>query len=61
MTTKPGRPQAIPPRAYGEVKRLHNLGYGYQRISRLLEAFGVCASQSSVERLLRGRRPYPSN
>ena len=60
MTTKTGRPQAIPKRAYAEVHRLHGLGHGYQRISPMLESLGVFTSKSSVERCVKGLGCYSS-
>ena len=58
MTTKAGRPQSIPPTAYAEVNRLHGLGYGYQRISAMLEERGIFTTRSSIYQLLNGLRPY---
>ena len=55
---KLGRPQAIPPKVYGEVTRLHSLGYGYQRIVSMVAGQGVYATKSSVARLIRGQAPY---
>ena len=61
MTAKTGRPQAIPPTAYQEVFQLRSLGMGFRKIATALEAKGIFTSRSSVERLVRGQPPYPTN
>ena len=53
-----GRPASIPEWAFGEVFRLHSLGYGCRRIVRSLEEAGVFTTRSSVSRLLNGQTPY---
>ena len=53
-----GRPASIPQWAFGEVFRLHGLGYGCRRIVRSLEEAGVFTTRSSVSRLLNGQPPY---
>ena len=53
-----GRPTSIPQWAFGEVFRLHSLGYGCRRIVRSLEEAGVFTTRSSVSRLLNGQAPY---
>ena len=53
-----GRPTSIPQWAFGEVFRLHSLGYGCRRIVRSLEEAGVFTTRSSVSRLLNGQLPY---
>ena len=53
-----GRPTSIPQWAFGEVFRLHSLGYGCRRIVRSLEEAGVFTTRSSVSRLLNGQPPY---
>ena len=53
-----GRPASIPEWAFGEVFRLHSLGYGCRRIVRSLEEAGVFTTRSSVSRLLNGQLPY---
>ena len=53
-----GRPTSIPLWAFGEVFRLHSLGYGCRRIVRSLEEAGVFTTRSSVSRLLNDQPPY---
>ena len=53
-----GRPVSIPETAFAGVRRWRSQGFGYIRISRLLEGVGVFTSKSSVERLLKGHPPY---
>ena len=53
-----GRPVSIPLWAFGEVFRLHSLGYGCRRIVRSLEEAGVFTTRSSVSRLLNAQLPY---
>jgi len=53
-----GRPVSIPETAFADVRRWRSQGFGYIRISRLLEGVGVFTSKSSVERLLKGQPPY---
>ena len=55
---KTGRPVSIPASAYGEVNRLHGLGYGCRLIAAMLEERGVYTIKSSVARLLKGQAPY---
>ena len=55
-----GRPTSIPQWAFGEVFRLHGLGYGCRRIVKSLEEAGVFTTRSSVSRLLNGQLPYPA-
>jgi len=54
----PGRSTSIPQRAFGEVFRLRDLGYGCRRIVRSLEEAGVFTTRSSVSRLLNRQAPY---
>jgi hypothetical protein len=58
LAKRPGRPQSIPPTAYGVVFRLHSMGDGCRKIVRLLEEEGVYTTRSSVSRLLLGHPPY---
>ena len=53
-----GRPVSIPRSAFADIRRWRGEGYGYQRISRLLEGVGVFTSRGSVERLVKGLPPY---
>ena len=53
-----GRPASMPEWAFGEVFRLHSLGYGCLRIVMSLEEVGVFTTRSSVSRLLNGQPPY---
>ena len=52
-----GRPTSIPQWAFGEVFRLHGLGYGCRRIVKSLEEAGVFTTRCSVSRLLTGQPP----
>ena len=53
-----GRPTSIPQWAFGEVFRLHGLGYECRRIVRSLEEAGVFTTRSRASRLLNGQPPY---
>ena len=53
-----GRPTSVPEWAFGEVFRLHSLGYGCRRTVMSLEEAGVFTTRSSVSRLLNGQPPY---
>ena len=56
---KRGRPQAIPPEAFGLVFKLYSEGLGYRAISDRLAEMRVCyPTKSSVERLIKGLPPY---
>ena len=56
---KMGRPQAIPPEAFGLVFRLYGEGLGYRAIADRLSEMGVCYStKSSIERCLKGKGCY---
>ena len=50
-----GRPASIPECGLAEVLRLHAEGYGYRRISRLLEGIGVFTSKSLLQKLRKGQ------
>ena len=53
-----GRNRSIPERLFVRVLRLKLAGLGYKRIAQELNRLGVATSRGSVERLVKGRRPY---
>ncbi len=58
-TPKRGRPQAIPPSAFGLVFRLYGEGLGYRAIAdRLAEMRECYPTKSSVERFIKAQPPY---
>ena len=54
-----GRPQSIPLWAWPEVFRLREHGLGYRRVAAALLCLKVWTTKSSVERLIKGKPPYP--